>query len=97
MSPYYIMLSPSPELRCKQACFVLGLDLSLARLRERDLLVCVLRGRDNKVLSIRLEDEDAVGVLVLSRAGAADCASDDDGHHPEHAEKDTDAASLEHQ
>ena len=94
MSPYYAMLSPSPELYCRQACLVLGLDLSLARLRERDLLVSVLRGRDNEVLGICFEDEDAVGVLVLSRAGAADGAGDDDGHHPEHAQENTDTAAF---
>ena len=93
MSPYYVMLLPSPELYCRQACLVLGLDLSLARLRERNLLVSVLRGRDNEVLGIRFEDEDAVGVLVFSRAGAADCAGDDDGHHPEHAQENADATS----
>ena len=74
-----------------------GLRLLLVHSDKSDLLVRVLGRRDKDILGIGFEDEHIMDVGVVIRAAASESPEDYNGHHPEHAEKDTDAASLEHQ
>ena len=79
-----------------RAAAYLGSDILLLILSsgECDLLIGVLRRRNDNILGVALKDENVLDILIFSVAAAAEGSGDDDSQHPEHAEKDADTTSC---